>query len=141
MKRGMFIVMVLVSVLAIPYYYHSYFCRLLLSSAFAAQPMKIAVAAADKTATAVVSDQPASAPYFLFFDGKGKLLEAAENPYKNAENPGPEVIKYLAGKGATVVVAGFFGPKIIEVAKAKGVTPISFKGSAQDAVKKVLESK
>jgi predicted Fe-Mo cluster-binding NifX family protein len=102
---------------------------------------KIAVAAADKTATSAVVNQPASAPYFLFFDGEGKLLEAVENPYKNTENPGPEVINFLAGKGATIVVAGFFGPKIIDIAKSKDMTPVAFKGTAQDAVKKALESK
>jgi predicted Fe-Mo cluster-binding NifX family protein len=126
MKKRMFVIMVLVSFLA--------------AQVFAAQSMKIAVAAADKTATAAVVDQPASAPYFLIFDEKGKLLEAIENPYKNAENPGPEVIDFLAGKGATIVVAGFFGPKIIDIAKAKGVTPLSFKGTAQDAVTKALKS-
>ncbi len=127
MKKVVFIAMVLVSLVAV--------------QTFAAQTMKIAVTASGKTATAAVTDQPASAPYFLFFDGKGKLLEAIENPYKSAENPGPEVINYLAGKGATVVVGGFFGPKIVDVAKAKSMTPVTFKGSAQDAVKKVLQSK
>lgn len=128
MKKSMVFTMVLVLLLAtIP--------------VFAAQTVKIAVAAADKVPAAAVIDQPASAPYFLFFDGTGKLLEAIENPYKNAETPGPEVINFLAGKEATIVVAGFFGPKIVEVAKAKGMTPVTFKGSAQDAVKKVLQSK
>ena len=127
MKKGMFVVMVLVSLLAV--------------QVFAAQTVKIAVAAAGKTATAAVVDQPASAPYFLIFDGKGKLLEAIDNPSKTAENPGPDVINFLAGKGATVVVAGFFGPKIVDVAQAKGIKPVTFKGSAQDAVKKVLQSK
>ena len=138
MKKSVFIIMVLVSLLAIPYYYHQYFCRLLLSSAFAAQTTKIAVAAADKTPTAAVSEQAGAAPYFLFFDGKGKLLEAIENPYKNAASPGPSVINYLAGKGATVVVAGGFGPKILDVMKAKRMWPVPFEGSAQDGVKKVL---
>jgi predicted Fe-Mo cluster-binding NifX family protein len=127
MKKNMLITMVLVSLLA--------------TQVFAAQSVKIAVAAAGKTAAAAVVDQPASAPCFLFFDEKGKLLEAIENPYKSAENPGPEVINFLAGKGATIVVAGFFGPKIIDVAKAKGVTPVAFKGTAQEAVTKALQSK
>jgi predicted Fe-Mo cluster-binding NifX family protein len=127
MKKIMLLIMVLVWLQA--------------GQVFAAETVKIAVAAADKTVTSAVVDQPASAPYFLFFDGKGKLIEALGNPYKNAENPGPEVINFLAGKGATIVVAGFFGPKIMEVAKAKGMTPVSFTGSVQDAVKKVLQSK
>jgi predicted Fe-Mo cluster-binding NifX family protein len=126
MKKCVVITIVLVSLLA--------------AQVFAAQTMKIAVAA-DKTPTAAVSDQMGAAPYFLFFDGKGKLLEAIENPYKNAESPGPSVVNYLAGKGAKVAVAGGFGAKIVEVMKAKDITAVSFKGSAQDAVKKVLQSK
>ena len=127
MKKIAFIVMVLVSFLAIP--------------ALAAQSMKIAVAANDKVPTATVSGQPAPAPYFLFFDQKGKLLEAVQNPYKDADRAGPSVVGFLAGKGITLVVAGGFGPKIVDDMKAKGMTPVSFNGSAQDAVKKVLQSK
>ena len=126
MKKSI-VIMVLVSLLA--------------AQVIADQSMKIAVAAADKTATAAVIDRTASAPYFLFFDGKGKLLEAIDNPLKSADNPGPEIINFLTAKGCTVMVAGFFGPRIVEVAKAKGVTPVSFKGTAQDAVKSVLQSR
>lgn len=126
MKKSI-VIMVLVSLLA--------------AQVIADQSMKIAVAAADKTATATVIDRAASAPYFLFFDGKGKLLEAIDNPLKSADNPGPEIINFLTAKGCTVMVAGFFGPRIVEVAKAKGVTPVSFKGTAQDAVKSVLQSR
>jgi predicted Fe-Mo cluster-binding NifX family protein len=127
MKKSMFIVTVLALFLAIP--------------TFAAQSMKIAVAANDKVPTATVSDQPASSPYFLFFDQKGKLLEAVQNPYKDEDRAGPSVVGFLAGKGITVSVAGGFGPKIVDDMKAKGITPVSFKGSAADAVKKVLQSK
>ena len=127
MKKVVFIAMVLVSVLAV--------------QVFAAQSMKIAVAATDKTAVAAVSDQAGGTPYFIFFDGKGRLLEAIENPYKNAESPGPSVVNYLSGKGATVVIAGGFGAKIVEMMKSKGITAVSFKGSTQDAVKNVLLSK
>jgi predicted Fe-Mo cluster-binding NifX family protein len=127
MKKGMSIAMAFALFLAIP--------------AFAAQNVKIAVAAIDKVPGAAVSGQAALSPYFLFFDQKGKLLEAVQNPYKDAEGAGPSVIEYLAGKGATVVVAGGFGPKIVDVMKAKGISPVSFTGSAADAVKKVLQSK
>jgi predicted Fe-Mo cluster-binding NifX family protein len=102
---------------------------------------KIAVAANGDTPGAPVNAQAASSPYFLVFDQKGELLEALENPYKNTQNSGPDVVNYLAGKGATVVVAEGFGPKIVEVMKAKEIWPVPFKGSAQDAVKKVLQSK
>jgi hypothetical protein len=92
-------------------------------------------------------------PPISFFDGKGKLLEAIDNPYKNALNPAAgtaninveklaaDMANYFADKGATVVVAGFFGPLIVDSMKARGITPVSFNGSAADAVKKVLQSK
>ena len=35
---------------------------------------------------------------------------------------------------------GGFGPKIVDDMKARGITPVSFSGSAADAVKKVLQS-
>ena len=111
------------------------------SWSFAAPVPKIAVAAMDKTAAAAVSNQPGASPYFLIFDQKGKLLEAIENPYKSADSPGPTVVTFLAQKGATVVVAGNFGPKIVEVMKAKGMTAVSFTGTATDAVKQALKSK
>jgi predicted Fe-Mo cluster-binding NifX family protein len=126
-KKCMFIVTVLALLLAIPI--------------FAAQSVRIAVAAADKVPTSAVSGQAASAAYFLFFDQKGKVLEAVQNPYKDADRPGPSVVGFVAGKGATVLVAGGFGPKIVDDMKAKGITPVSFSGSAADAVKKVLQSK
>ncbi len=121
--------------------------------ALAEQTGNICVAAAGKTPAAAVSDQPGTAPYFLFFDGKGKLLEAIDNPYKNAVNPAAgtaninveklaaDIANYFADKGATVVVAGFFGPLIVDSMKAKGMAPVTFKGTAQDAVEKVLQSK
>ena len=39
-----------------------------------------------------------------------------------------------------VVVAEGFGPKILEVMKSKGIKAVSFKGSAEETVKKVLKS-
>lgn len=108
---------------------------------FAAPVPKIAVAAMDKTVAAAVSNQPGVSPYFLIFDQKGKLLETIENPYKNADSPGPSVVNFLAQKGATVIVAGNFGPKIVEVMKAKSITVVSFTGTVADAVKQALKSK
>jgi predicted Fe-Mo cluster-binding NifX family protein len=117
------------------------FVSFLAVSTFAGQSMKIAVATNDKVPTATVSDQPASSPYFLFFDQKGKLLEAVQNPYKGADRAGSSVVGFLAGKGTTVAVAGGFGPKIVDDMKAKGITTVSFKGSAAEAVKKALQFK
>ena len=109
--------------------------------AFAAQKEKIAVAANDKIPSAAVSKQAGLAPYFLFFDGKGKMTEAIENPYKDKEGAGKSVAELLGNKGVTVVVAGELGGQIVEVMKGKGIKAVSFKGSAGEAVKKVLQTK
>ena len=107
--------------------------------AIAAEKAKIAVAANDKSPQATISGQAGTASFFLFFDGKGKFLEAAENPYKGKERAGRSVAEYLAGKGISVVVAEGFGGPIVDVMKSKGIKAVAFKGSAEEAVKKVLQ--
>ena len=109
--------------------------------ASAAEKAKIAVAANDKTPQATVSGQAGTASFFLFFDGKGKFLEATENPYKGKEGAGKSVAEYLAGKGVSVVVAEGFGGPIVEVMKGKGIKAVNSEGSAEEAVKNVLQSK
>jgi predicted Fe-Mo cluster-binding NifX family protein len=109
--------------------------------AFAAQQEKIAVAANDKVPSAAVSKQAGLAPFFLFFDGKGKMTEAIENPYKDKEGAGKSVAELLGNKGVTVVVAGEFGGQIVEVMKSKGIKAVALKGSAEEVVKKVLQPK
>ena len=109
--------------------------------AFAAQKETIAVAANDKLASSAVSKQAGLAPFFLFFDGKGKMTEAIENPYKDKEGAGKSVAQLLGNKGVTVVVAEEFGGQIVELMKGKGIKAVSFKGSAVEAVKQVLQFK
>jgi predicted Fe-Mo cluster-binding NifX family protein len=102
---------------------------------------KIAVAANGETNAAPVSAQAGGASFFLIFDKGGKLIEALANPEKKGASPGTAAIDFLAGKGATVVVAEGFGPKIVEVMKGKGIRAVAFKGSAGEAVKNVLQVK
>jgi predicted Fe-Mo cluster-binding NifX family protein len=108
--------------------------------AFAGEKTKIAVAANDKTPAASVSKQAGPSPFFLIFDGKGKLIETIANPYKEGGG-GVAVADFLAGKGVTIVVAQGFGDKIVQVMKDKGMKAVAFKGSVEEAVKKVLQSK
>ena len=115
---------------------------LLTGLAYAADQGKIAVAAEGKTAAATVSGVAARAPYFLIFDESGKLLEAVDNPYKAAKGgAGTSVVPFLAQKGAGMVVAGEFGENMIQSMKGKGMRYLEFKGSAEEALKKVLEAK
>jgi len=99
---------------------------------------KIAVAANGETNAAAVSTQAGGAEFFLIFDKKGNLLETLTNPEKNAASPGTAVVHFLVGKGVTTVVAEGFGPKIVEVMKGKGIKAVVFKGSVEEAVKKLL---
>jgi predicted Fe-Mo cluster-binding NifX family protein len=115
---------------------------LLLSSftAFAADQEKIAVAAEGDTLSAQVSAVAARAPYFLLFDEKGTFVEAVANPHKNAPGgAGAQAVEFLAGKGATVVIAGAFGQKMVGAMQARGMHYLEFKGSAADAVKQALK--
>jgi len=114
---------------------------LLAGAAGAADKGMIVVAAEGQTAEVSVSDLVARAPFFLFFDGTGKLLETVANPYRQAGGSGITVADFLARKGAAVVVAGGFGPQIADEMRGKGIATVPFKGSARDAVKSVLQSR
>ena len=101
----------------------------------------IAVAANGNTASAAVGNQLGRSPFFLLFDNQGRLVEAATNANKDPGNAGIAAVDFLASKGTKVVVAETFGPKIVEVMKDKGMRPLEFRGSAQDAAKKALALK
>jgi predicted Fe-Mo cluster-binding NifX family protein len=100
----------------------------------------IAVAANGETRADSVSDQAGGAAFFLIFNKNGELIGKLANPEKKAENPGIAIVDFLAGKGATVIVAGGFGPKIVSSMQSKGIRPVSFKGSVHEALKKLLQS-
>jgi predicted Fe-Mo cluster-binding NifX family protein len=100
----------------------------------------VAVAANGKTASASVSSQAGRSPFFLLFDKQGILVEAVDNPYKDARNAGIPALEFLASKGVNVLVAEGFGSRIVEVMRSKGMRPVEFRGNARGAVKKALES-
>jgi predicted Fe-Mo cluster-binding NifX family protein len=109
--------------------------------AFAEQKGKIAVSTNAKNTKAAVSDKAGLAPFFLIFDEKGKLIEAVENPFKEEKGKaGHLMTDFLAANGVTVVIGENYCGTIVDVLNNKGVTPFNFKGSAEDAVKKVLHS-
>ncbi len=115
---------------------------LMVSFGHAVEQGQIAIAAEGKNASSKVSSVAARSPYFLIFDRSGKLLEAVNNPYKEAKGgAGTSVVPFLFQKGVTVVVAGEFGIRMIEAMKGKGMRYLEFKGRAEEAVKRVLEAK
>jgi len=75
-------------------------------------------------------------------NGVDPELEAVDNPYKTAKGgAGPSVVPFLAQKGVAFVVAGEFGEKMIQAIEAQGIGYLEFSGSAEAALKKVLEAR
>ena len=115
---------------------------LMASLVYAADQGKIAVASEGKVTTADVSGVAGRSPYFLIFEGDGKLLEGVDNPYKaTGRGAGTSVASFLAQKGVTFFVAGEFGRNMTQAMKAKGIKYLEFHGSAEAALKKVLEER
>jgi len=106
------------------------------------QNIKIAVASNDKSAEASVSNEAAKCPYYLIFDGKGKLIQVLENQYRDTRRgAGPLAAAFLSQMGVTVVIAEKFGSKMITALQNKDITHIEFKGKAGDAVKRALDGR
>jgi predicted Fe-Mo cluster-binding NifX family protein len=106
-------------------------------TAFAAGPSAIGVAAEGKVPSSLVCSVAGRCPYFLLFDEKGTFVEAVANPHKDARSgAGTQVVDFLAGKSVKIVIAGAFGPKMIDAMKDRGMRPLEFKGIVADAVRK-----
>jgi predicted Fe-Mo cluster-binding NifX family protein len=100
---------------------------------------KIAIAADGKTTAAKVSSVAARSPYYLLFDGSGKLLETLENPYQAAKSgAAASVLSLLEKKGVTLIIAGDFGDNMIRDMKGKRIKYVEFKGSVKEALEKGL---
>jgi predicted Fe-Mo cluster-binding NifX family protein len=111
------------------------------SQVYAEDKGNIAVAAEGTTAAAQVSGVAARSPYFLIFNRAGTLIEAIDNPYKGAgRKAGVSVVPFLAQKGVTTIVAGEFGKNMIQAMKERDIKYMEFQGSAEAALKNVLEA-
>jgi predicted Fe-Mo cluster-binding NifX family protein len=114
------------------------FLLLLLSPASGAEPLLVAVASDDVEATSLVSQTAGRSRYYLLFSGTD-FVQVLENPFL-AKGPGatPSLVEYLAQRGVGVVVAGGFGPLMIEAMEQKGMKYIIFSGIAQEAAERVV---
>ena len=105
------------------------------------QPKKIAIASEGDTIESQVENQGGRSSWFLFFDGKGELLEAIENPYKQeGGGAGVSCADFLAEKGVTVFVAGKVGNKMKAALENSSIAFISFSGTVENALAKALET-
>ena len=103
-----------------------------------AESLLIAVASDDVEATSLVGNFAASSRYYLLFSGTD-FVQVVNNPFLQ-KGPGAAslVVDYLAQKGVGVVVAGRFGPLMIEAMNMKGMKYIQFSGVAQEAAERVV---
>jgi len=109
--------------------------------AYAAQKnaVKIAVASNSKDPKSSISSKAGHCPYYLIFNGAGKLIEVVDNPYKDAQRgAGQQTANFLASKGVTIVIAGNFGDKMIGVMKSNGTDYFKLQGIIHDTIKTVL---
>ena len=108
------------------------------SLASGAEPLLIAVASDDVEATSLVSNLAARSRYYLLFSGID-LVQVVNNPFlEGGGGAASFVVDYLAQKGVGVVVAGRFGPFMIEALNKKGMKYIQYSGVAQEAAGRVI---
>jgi predicted Fe-Mo cluster-binding NifX family protein len=97
--------------------------------------MRIAVAATENDISADVAYDGGRAPFYLIFDEQGNLLEGFSNPFLEMErHAGYEVSQMMAEEGVDIIIAGLFGPIMIEELRARGIRCVAKSGSAQNAV-------
>ena len=67
------------------------------------------------------------------------MVEVLRNPFLD-KGPGrsPLVVDYLAKKGVAILVAGRFGPPMIDAMNRKGMKYFQFSGVAQEAAERVV---
>ena len=108
------------------------------SLASGAEPLLIAVASNDVEATSLVSDFAAQCRYYLLFSGTN-FVQVLNNPFlPRGRGSAPFIVDYLAQKGVGVVVAGRFGPYMIEAMNRRGMKYFQFSGAAQEAAERVV---
>lgn len=99
--------------------------------------MKIAIASTNKNKNSLISEKAGRAPYYLIFDESGKILEMINNPFSvGGGGAGFGVAKMLADKGIATIVAGNFGPKMIEAMTERKLKYLTESGKIDDFISK-----
>jgi predicted Fe-Mo cluster-binding NifX family protein len=77
----------------------------------------------------------------LTFDDKGNIAGGITTPSKDDRDKiWDTMFSFFAQWRIKVIVAEEFGDEIIRAFKARGISCIAFKGSAQEAIKKAMQS-
>ena len=107
--------------------------------ASAGDPFLIAVASDNQEATSLVGTFAARSRYYLLFSQTLELVQVVQNPFlSEGEGAAPLVVDYLAQKGVGVIVAGRFGPPMIQAMNRKDMRYIQYSGVAREAVQRVI---
>jgi predicted Fe-Mo cluster-binding NifX family protein len=108
--------------------------------AVGAEPLLVAVASNDVESTALVSDFAARSEYYLLFSGLD-MVQVLRNPFLDkGPGAGPLVVEYLAKKGVGILVAGRFGPPMMDAMDRRGMRYFQYSGVAQEAAERVANS-
>ncbi len=101
--------------------------------------MRIAVAADTEDLAAQVSYYGGRAAYYLILDESGNLIDSFRNPYADTErHAGYELSQLLIEEEVDAVIAGLFGPIMLEELSGSGIKCVVKQGLAQDAVREFI---
>ena len=104
-----------------------------------AEPLLIAVASDDQEATSLVSDFAARSRYYLLFSGTD-FVQVVPNPFLDkGRDAASNVLDYLSQKGVGLLIAGRFGPFMIEAMDKKGMKYFQFSGVAKEAAARAAD--
>lgn len=107
-----------------------------------AETMMIAVASSGQTKDAAISGQAGRAPFFLLFDDQGNFLKSIANPAGDQfRKAGPEAALFLADQRVTLVIAGEFGSKMIQVLEKNHIRYVKKKGIVDHAVQTIIQDR
>jgi predicted Fe-Mo cluster-binding NifX family protein len=102
--------------------------------------MKIAVASSGKDEGSDVNENAGRAPYYLVFDGNGKLIDSIRNPFSvGGGGAGWGAAKMLADKKVDVLVAGRVGPNMADALKQRDIKYLETKGKVREGLSKALK--
>lgn len=97
-----------------------------------------AISADGPEVTAKISKLSGVSPYFHLYDVAGKPIEVMANPHLELEfGTGPAAAMTLANKGATVLVGGMAGPKMMDVLDEKKIRFVQRIGTVEDVAREL----
>ena len=86
--------------------------------------------------TSIVSDFAGPKRYYLLFSGIRWSRCSGIPSWTRAPAAGPLVVDYLAEKGVGILVAGRFGPPMVEAMNRRGMKYFLYSGIVQEAAER-----